>query len=169
MAAEFHPHQPRIERALSAMRLPGNFRDLERLARRLLVAGLARGRFLSLKEDLVRSEVERLRKEERLDAERGSGDGAALVDELPTVARCEDFLRDVRDAGTALSGPAAVDEWERRLLVAAHAVAGSGSKAAGLLGMNPRTFNAKMEKWGGIAGAGTDAVPARRRRRSDPE
>lgn len=161
MAGEFQPHQARIERALSAMRLPGNFRDLERLARRLLVAGLARGRFLSVKDDIVRIEVERLRKDERVDAERGSSDGASLVDELPTVARCEDFLRDVRDAGTALSGPAAVDEWERRLLVAAHAIAGSGSKAAALLGMNPRTFNAKMEKWGGTPANG---APKRRHR-----
>ncbi len=40
-----------------------------------------------------------------------------------------------------------MDEWERRLLVAAHAIGGSGAKAAALLGMNPRTFNAKMEKW----------------------
>jgi DNA-binding NtrC family response regulator len=158
MAAEFQPHRLRIERALSPMRLPGNFRDLERLARRLLVAGLARGRFLSLKEELVRQEVDRLRKEERADAERGSGDGASLVDELPTLGRCEDFLREARDAGTALAGSSTVDEWERRLLVAAHAVAGSGAKAAGLLSMNPRTFNAKMEKWGG-GGNGAEESP----------
>lgn len=160
--AEFHPHHARIERAISAMRLAGNFRDLERLARRLLVGGLAKGRFLSLKDDLVRSELDRLRNEERIEAEQGVGPAASLVDELPTLARCEDYLRDVRDGGTVLPGPAAVDEWERRLLVAAHAVGGSGARAAALLGMNPRTFNAKMEKWD----AATNASGGSRRRSS---
>jgi len=147
LVAEFQPHHARLERAISAMRLAGNFRDLEKLARRLLVGGLARGRFLSLKEELVRNEVEHLHKEERADVEQGAGPATTLVDELPTVARCEDYLREVRDGGTVLPGPAAVDEWERRLLVAAHAVGGSGARAAALLGMNARTFNAKMEKW----------------------
>lgn len=148
LVAEFLPHHARIERTISAMRLPGNFRDLERLARRLLVKGLAKGRFFSLKGEVVSAELEHLRVEEGADAERGSGPATSLVDELPTVARCEEYLRDVRDAGTVLPGPAAVDEWERRLLVASHAVGGSGAKAAALLGMNARTFNAKMEKWG---------------------
>ena len=129
------------------MRLAGNFRDLEKLARRLLVGGLAKGRFLSLKEELVRVELDRLRKDERADAELGAGPATSLVDELPTVARCEDYMREVRDAGTILQAAVAVNEWERRLLVAAHAVGGSGAKAAELLGMPARTFNAKMEKW----------------------
>lgn len=146
LVAEFQPHHARVERAISAMRLAGNFRDLEKLARRLLVGGLARGRFLSLKEELVRTELDRFRKDERADAEQGSGPATTLIDELPTIARCEDYLREVRDRGTVLPGPAAVDEWERRLLVAAHAIGGSGAKAAALLGMNARTFNAKMEK-----------------------
>lgn len=167
LVAEFQPHHVRIERAISAMRLPGNFRDLEKLARRLLVAGLARGRFLSLKEEAVRSELDQIRKQERVDAEHGTGHGASLLDELPTIARCEDYLREVRDAGTTLLGPAAVDEWERRLLMAAHAVGGSGAKAAGLLGMNPRTFNAKLEKWAGSNES--DAHSTRRRSRSDVE
>lgn len=159
LAAEFRPHQGRIEKVVSDMRLPGNFRDLERLARRLLVAGLARGRFFSLKEDVVREELDRLRKEERVEADQDAGD-ATLLAELPTQARCEDFLREVRDAGAMFSAPGAVGEWERRLLIAAHAVAGSGAQAAGLVGMNPRTFNAKMEKWDG----GGDQRPTQRRR-----
>jgi transcriptional regulator with AAA-type ATPase domain len=161
MVAEFQPHHARIERAITAMRLAGNFRDLEKLARRLLVGGLARGRFLSLKDELVRVELDRLRKDERSDAEQGAGPATTLMDELPTVARCEDYLREVRDAGTVLPGPATVDEWERRLLVAAHAVGGSGAKAAALLGMNARTFNAKMEKW---EMASTSLTIGRRRR-----
>jgi transcriptional regulator with AAA-type ATPase domain len=160
LVAEFQPHHAKVEREIGAMRLAGNFRDLEKLARRILVGGLAKGRFLSLKNELVRSELDRLRKEERVDAEQGAGPAMSLVDELPTVARCEDYLRDVRDAGTVLPGPAAVDEWERRLLIAAHAVGGSGAKAAALLGMNARTFNAKMEKWG----SGTTSTGAGRRR-----
>lgn len=146
LVAEFQPHHTKIERAITAMRLAGNFRDLEKLARRLLVGGLAKGRFLSLKDELVRTELDRLRKEERIDAEQGAGPATSLVDELPTVARCEDYLREVRDAGTTLPGPAAVDEWERRLLVAAHAVGGSGAKAAALLGMSSRTFNDQFNK-----------------------
>ncbi|EAU61795.1 sigma 54-interacting transcriptional regulator [Stigmatella aurantiaca] len=166
LVAEFQPHHAKVERAIGAMRLAGNFRDLEKLARRLLVGGLAKGRFLSLKDDLVRSELDRLRKEERIDAEQGAGPATSLVDELPTVARCEDYLREVRDAGTVLPGPAAVDEWERRLLIAAHAVGGSGAKAAALLGMNARTFNAKMEKWDA---ATTSTGKGRHRARSDFE
>lgn len=162
LVAEFQPHHARIERAISAMRLAGNFRDLEKLARRLLVGGLARGRFLSLKEELVRTELDRLRKDERADAEQGAGPATSLVDELPTVSRCEDYLREVRDAGTILQGAVAVNEWERRLLVAAHAVGGSGAKAAELLGMPARTFNAKMEKWD----AATTATNGGKRRRS---
>jgi transcriptional regulator with GAF, ATPase, and Fis domain len=149
------------------MRLAGNFRDLEKLARRLLVGGLARGRFLSVREELVREELDRLRKEERADAERGVGPATTLVDELPTIARCEDYLREIRDAGAVLSAPTAVDEWEHRLLVAAHAVGGSGAKAAALLGMNARTFNAKMEKWDRVSNP--PSVVGRRRSNADVE
>jgi transcriptional regulator with AAA-type ATPase domain len=163
MVAEFEPHHVRLERALATMHLPGNFRDLERLARRLLVAGLARGRFLAIREEHVREELDRLRKEERADAELPASRGASLADELPTLARCEDHLRDVRDAGAAVGGPALVDEWERRLLVAAHAVAGSGAQAAALLGMNARTFNAKMEKWSSTSPGGQDGQRRRSR------
>jgi transcriptional regulator with AAA-type ATPase domain len=146
LCEEFKPHHARIERAISEMRLAGNFRDLEKLARRLLVGGLAQGRYLSLKEELVREELDRLRRDERFDAEQGTGPATTLVDELPTIARCEDYLREMRDTGRVLPGPAAVDEWERRLLSAASAVGGSGAKGADLLGMNDRTFNAKMQK-----------------------
>jgi len=144
LVAEFLPHRSRIERVLGAMRLPGNFRDLERLARRMLVGGLAEGRFLSLKENAVSSALERLRQDEHVEANPGVGAAASLVDELPTIARCEEHLRAARDAGTVLPGSASVDELERRLLVAAQAVGGSGAKAAALLGMNARTFNAKI-------------------------
>ena len=146
LVAEFHPHNVKIEKAISTMRLAGNFRDLEKLARRLLVGGLALGRFFSLKDDLVRAELERLRKEERVDAEQEAGPATSLVDELPTVARCDEYLRETRDAGTVFPGPAAVAEWERRLLVAALAVGGSGAKAAELLGMRPRTFTDQLSK-----------------------
>lgn len=147
LVTEFWPHQVKIERALCELRLPGNFRDLERLARRLLVGGLAKGRFLSLKEELVRSELDRLRKEERADSAQNDGPAITLTDELPTMARCEDYLRAIKDAGGVLAGPRMVDVWERRLLTAAQAVAGSGTRAAELLGMNSRTFNAKMKRY----------------------
>jgi DNA-binding NtrC family response regulator len=146
LVAEFQPHRAKFEKAITTMRLAGNFRDLEKLARRLLVGGLAGGRFLSLKDDLVRAELEHLRKEERQDAEQGAGPATSLVDELPTVARCEEYLREVREAGTVLRAPDAVEEWERRLLKAALEVGGSGAKAAELLGMRPRTFTDQLNK-----------------------
>jgi transcriptional regulator with AAA-type ATPase domain len=147
LVREFQPHNVRIERSLCDMRLPGNFRDLERLARRLLVGGRESGLGLSLREQLVRQELERLRKEERVEPEYTSGSSGSLLDELPTLARCEDFLREVRDMKKPFSISAATDEWERRLYLAARAVAGSGASAARLLGAVPRTFNARMEKW----------------------
>ena len=45
-----------------------------------------------------------------------------------------------------LRAPDAVEEWERRLLLAALEVGGSGAKAAELLGMRPRTFTDQLNK-----------------------
>lgn len=142
---QFRPHQHRIASALRTMQLPGNYRDLERLARRLLVRGLQTGRLLSIGPEQVDLELEVLRSEEQPDDERRAGSPASLEDELPTVSRCVSYLREAQDKDKRLSGPDLVDAWERRLLEAAQKVAGSGTKAAELLGMNPRTFNAKVK------------------------
>lgn len=143
---QFRPHQHHIARALRSLRLEGNYRDLERLARRLLVGGLQAGRLLSISRELVDTELNVMRDEE-LDTDRVRvGSSAKLEDELPTIARCTSHLRQIRDQDTILSGPNLVAEWERRLLLAAQKVAGSGTKAAELLSMNPRTFNAKMKE-----------------------
>lgn len=144
-ADQFRPHQHRIADALRAMQLPGNYRDLERLARRLLVGGLQTGRLLSIGLEQVTQELEILRSEEQPDDERRAASPASLEDELPTISRCVSYLRQMGDKDKSPSGPALVDEWERRLLLAAQKVAGSGTKAAELLGMNPRTFNAKVK------------------------
>ncbi|CAM2161392.1 Sigma-54-dependent transcriptional regulator [Paraburkholderia sacchari] len=142
---QFRPHQHHIARALRSMRLDGNYRDLERLARRLLVGGLQTGRLLSIGPELVNSELETLRREEQVDEERNAASPESLRDELPTVSRCTSYLREMRDKGGSLSGPDLVEEWERRLLLAAQKAADSGTKAAELLGMNPRTFNFKVK------------------------
>lgn len=142
---QFRPHQHHIARALRSMRLDGNYRDLERLARRLLVGGLQTGRLLSIGPELVNLELEALRNEEQLEEERSAASPASLEEELPTISRCVSYLREARDKDKSLSGPDIVEAWERRLLVAAMKVAGSGTKAAELLGMNPRTFNAKVK------------------------
>ena len=142
---QFRPHQHAIARALRSMRLDGNYRDLERLARRLLVGGLQTGRLLSIGTDQVHLELEALRREELLEDELGALSPASLHDELPTISRCVTYLRKLRDKGATLSGAALVDEWERRLLVAAEKAAGNGTKAAELLGMNRRTFNSKVQ------------------------
>lgn len=142
---QFRPHQYRITGALRSMRLDGNYRDLERLARRLLVGGLQTGRLLSIDSELVSLELDTLRREELLDGEHSADSPVTLEDELPTISRCSSYLRKARDKDESLSGPALVEVWERRLLVAAQKVAGSGTKAAELLRMNPRTFNAKVK------------------------
>lgn len=142
---QFRPHQHHISRALRSMRLNGNYRDLERLARRLLVGGLQTGRLLSIGLELVNVELENLRSEEQLSEERGPASPASLEDELPTMSRCVSYLREARDKDKSLSGPDLVEVWERRLLAAAQKVAGSGTKAAELLGMNARTFNNKVK------------------------
>lgn len=154
-AAQFRPHNADIVRAISSMRLAGNFRDLEKLARRLITRGLGIGRFLSLSKELVRDELDQLRKGELADEEQAFGPATSLVDELPTIARCEDYLREVKHTGTVLSGEKTISEWERRLLVAAHEVGGSGTKAAELLGMIPRTFNNRMQKYDAVSPQGS--------------
>ena len=128
------------------MRLEGNFRDLERLARRLLVGGLQEGRLLSISLELVNSELEFLRKEELAEDEQSARSLVSLQDELPTISRCTSYLGEMRNKGRVLAGPDLVAEWERRLLVAAQKATSSGTKAAELLGMNPRTFNTKMKE-----------------------
>lgn len=143
--AQFRPHQHHIARALRSMRLEGNYRDLERLARRLLVGGLQTGRLLSISPALVDSELEMLRREELAHDDLSAASQASLQDELPTISRCESYLREMQLKGGVLSGPNLVSEWERRLLVAAQKATESGTKAAELLGMNPRTFNAKVK------------------------
>jgi DNA-binding NtrC family response regulator len=155
LAAEFDPHEARILSELSEMQLPGNFRDLEKLARRLLVAALEGQRFASIKSALVDRELRRSRAEQRAVSERGNGSGVTLIDELPTQARCEEYLREVRDTGSVMDVSHAIETWERRLLFAARAVTGSGAQASRLVGIKPRNFNLKMEKWEGAAPSDT--------------
>ncbi|CAG9261410.1 Sigma-54-dependent transcriptional regulator [Paraburkholderia unamae] len=142
--AEFRPHQKDIVRVLRSMRLPGNYRDLERLARRLLVGGLASRRSLSLSKALVDTELRRLREEENSGDEPASGSGGPLLDELPTRARCERHLRQLHAAGATTSFEKMVEEWESRLLEAAHVAGGNGTRGAELLQMKSRTFNARL-------------------------
>lgn len=142
--AEFQPHQAEIEKAIRSMLLPGNFRDLEKLARRLLSSGLAAGRYFSLKKDLVGSEVSRLKNEESTSVVVNSTE--SLVDELPTNNRCLAFLQETRNSGKTFPVNEAVDEWERRLLSAAKQVCGSDHKAGVLLGLQQKTFGNRLNK-----------------------
>lgn len=143
--AQFQRHHNTIVRAISNLLLPGNYRDLEKLARRIIVGGLQEARRLAISEQLVEQELDRLKRTERQDEDSSSSRAESLFDELPAMKRCETHLRKLRDQGGYLSGPRIVEQWEHRLLTAAHNVAGSGSKAAELLGMNQRTFNAKLK------------------------
>lgn len=142
---QFRPHQHHIVQALKSMRLDGNYRDLERLARRLLVGGLQIGRLLSVSLDLVNAELAIMRSEESGDSYYNTGSPASLQDELPSIARCSSYLREMRDKGNVVYASDLVAEWERRLFIAAQNATNSGTKAAELLGMNPRTYNARMK------------------------
>jgi transcriptional regulator with AAA-type ATPase domain len=148
MAAEFQPHRKRILDTLLKMRLPGNFRDLEKLARRILVAGLANGRHLFVTEAIIRHELNRLKQDELRDQNPASNSGRDLLTELPTQARCEAFLREVWGSGGAFPLNTALSTWEQRLMLAAMGIAGSGAKAAGLLAINPRTFTNRIRESG---------------------
>ncbi|HMV59335.1 MAG TPA: hypothetical protein PKD38_19240, partial [Nitrospira sp.] len=109
LCAEFKPHQTDIEKGVRSMQLPGNFRDLEKLARRLLSGGLATGRYFSLKKDLVWSELSRLKNEEGESVVVSSME--SLIDELPTYSRCLTFLQETRNSGKTFPVNDAVDEW----------------------------------------------------------
>ncbi|MFT3695686.1 MAG: sigma 54-interacting transcriptional regulator [Kofleriaceae bacterium] len=142
---EFLPHRAMIERELTSFRLPGNFRDLEKLARRLLVAGLANDPIApSIQKAHVVEELDRLRHDEKA-IDTSLRVAGSLDEELPTKARCEAYLRAARDADANVDGSALVELWEQRLLDAAATVGGSGAKGAALLDMNPRTFNEKRK------------------------
>lgn len=147
LCAEFKPHQTDIEKGVRSMQLPGNFRDLEKLARRLLSGGLATGRYFSLKKDLVWSELSRLKNEEGESVVVSSME--SLIDELPTYSRCLTFLQETRNSGKTFPVNDAVDEWERRLLTAAKQVCGSDHRAGGLLGLQQKTFGNRFNKLGG--------------------
>lgn len=147
LCAEFKPHQTDIEKGICSIQLPGNFRDLEKLARRLLSGGLAEGRYFSLKKDFVQSELTRLKNEESASVVVYSTE--PLIGELPTNARCVAFLQETQNAGKTFPVNAAVDEWERRLLSAAKQVCGSDSKAGELLGIQQKTFGNRLNKLGG--------------------
>jgi hypothetical protein len=88
-------------------------------------------------------------------SERGNGSGVTLIDELPTQARCEEYLREVSDTGSVMDVSHVTETWERRLLFAARTVTRSGAQASRLVGMKPRHFNVKMEKWEGAAPSDT--------------
>lgn len=148
LCAEFKSHQTEIEKGIYSMQLPGNIRDLERLARRLLASGLPQEwHYFSLSKDLVRSELSRLKNEDNARVVVNSTE--SLIDELPTNARCVSFLQETRNAGQIFPVNSAVDEWERRLLSAAKQVCGSDNKAGELLGIQQKTFGNRLNKLGG--------------------
>jgi len=145
LCAEFIPHHAEIEKAICSMNLPGNFRDLEKLARRLLSGGLTpQGRYVSLKKELVQIELSRLKREEGVNYLKNTT--GTLIDELPTYRRCLDFLQETRNAGKRFPVDIAVDELQRRLLLAAKEICGSDNKAGELLGLQQKTFGNRINK-----------------------
>lgn len=147
LAAEFLPHRNAIVRGLLGLELPGNWRDLQRLARRLLAAGLALSNYATfvLKDEDIQRELLLLRDEER-EVQAGGGAKGTPWEELPSVERCREKIREAQQAGSAVPFDALTDEWVWRHLQAAVDVAGSGNKAAPLLGMSPSTLHTRLRQ-----------------------
>ncbi len=146
LSAEFFPHRNALVRGLMELELPGNWRDLQRLARRLLAAGLTSSNYVTfvLKVEDVQRELMLLRDEER--EVQGGGVEGSLSDELPSMERCRQEVREAQQTGNPLSFDTLSDEWKWRLLRAAIDVAGSGRKAAPLLGLPMTTLNTCLRK-----------------------
>ncbi|MCY1021356.1 hypothetical protein [Pyxidicoccus sp. MSG2] len=140
LAAEHSGHRKAIVRGL--LELPGNWRDLQRLARRLLAAGLVSSNYATfvLKDEDVQRKLRLLRDEEG-EARAGGGGEGAPRDELPSVDRCRETIREAQQSGREVPLDELTDEWVWLHLQAAIDVAGSGNKAASLLGLSPSTLN----------------------------
>lgn len=145
--AGLQPFHDEIVRVLRRSRLPGNWRDLQRLARRLYARGLAPSALVTfhLKPPTVREELDDLVRGD-CESERGGRRGDTLLAELPTLERCTQVAREAESRRAVVPFEQLTDEWERRLIEGAIAVAGSERQAATLLGVQPRTLNHRRQR-----------------------
>lgn len=141
------PFHEEIVRALRRRRLPGNWRDLQRLARRLYSRGLTPSTLVTffLHPPVVREELEALARAESESEAPGPRD-RTLAAELPTIERCAQAIREAEAHGGVVAFTQLTTEWERRLVDGALRVVSSERRAAPLLGLNARTLNHKRKQ-----------------------
>jgi DNA-binding NtrC family response regulator len=146
LTQRFSEHRELLVGRLSKMRLPGNFRDLERLARRLLAVGLSRGRALALQQKDVQEELRRLETEELERSSAQDGASTGLLGHLPSVDQCRAFVRQTMAEERSFDFRRQLREWEKGFLDVALRETGSGPKASQLLGIPVRTFNDRRKR-----------------------
>lgn len=145
--AGLQPFHDEIVRALRRRILPGNWRDLQRLARRLYSRGLSPSALVTffLRPQIVREELDELARAEGETEGRVARD-RTLAAELPTIERCAQAVRDAEARGGVVDFAQLTTEWERRLVDGALRVVSSERRAAPLLGLNARTLNHKRKQ-----------------------
>jgi transcriptional regulator with AAA-type ATPase domain len=147
----FREHEKRILETLVELRLPGNWRDLQRLARRLIARGLGPNQQLELSSRDVQRTLEELAQEEgRTEASPGTRDEVPQVGnqefQLPSLEECHQAAVRALKAGERIPHDQLAAEWEWRLLEGALQAAGSQRKAAALLGLAQSTFRERYEE-----------------------
>jgi len=147
----FREHEKRILETLVELPLPGNWRDLQRLARRLIAHGLGPNQRLELSPQDVQRTLEELAREEgRTEASQGMGDGVPQAGgqelHLPSLEECRQAADRALKAGKHIPLKPLSSEWEWRLLEGARQAAGSQRKAADLLELPPSTFRERHEE-----------------------
>lgn len=147
----FREHAKRILETLVELRLPGNWRDLQRLARRLIARGLGPNQQLEISSQDVQRTLEELAQEEgRAEASLGTCDEVPRAGnqglQLPSQEECRLAAARALKAGESIPHDQLTAEWEWRLLEGAIQAAGSQRKAATLLGLAQSTFRERYEE-----------------------
>lgn len=145
-------HRAEIDVALAQHPLSANWRDLQRLARRLLAKGL-QGRLASTF-GLSRNDVED--ELAAFSALRGGAPASSedeLLEQLSSLGHCVEAAKAAVQAGAELKLELLTDAWTERLLRAATHVTRSQKEAAKLLGVPERTLSGKLSKLQGKNGA----------------
>lgn len=144
--AEITRHDELIRRQLRGMSLHGNWRDLQRLSRRLVARGLAPGVIptFSLPPADVQKALDGLAREE-VPPDATEGGTSSLLQSLPSLHHCLAAVHEATQDGHPIPMRKLLEELERRILTAAKQTAGSGRKAADLVNMPVRTFNDRYQ------------------------
>ena len=130
-----------IVEKLKHLQLDGNWRDLQRLARRLLARSLGEAAVqdVVVARSAVDDELSQLVIQESL-AGPARGDGS-LLDALPDIESCRAAMLHANATATVVPYNQLTGVWQNRLIEAAVAAVGSERAAAQLLGLPQKTLN----------------------------